>query len=61
MKKLNWYDVRETERIKIKAEDLEIVNRYIDDEIELSYDENTYKVYAENGDYIADIVEILED
>lgn len=61
MKKLNWYDVRETERIKIKAEDLNIVNEYIDNDIELTYDENTYKVYAENGDYIADIEEILED
>ncbi len=61
MKKLNWYDIRETERIVIKEEDLAAVNECIDKEIDMEYDENTFKVYSEAGIYIADIIEIKED
>ena len=61
MKKLNWYDVRETERIKIKESDLEVVNECINNNIEMTYDEETFKIYNEAGDYIADIIEITED
>ena len=61
MKKLNWYDVRETERIKIKEEDMKEVNKCIENEIEMTYDSETLKVYNEAGEYIADIIEILED
>lgn len=59
MKKLNWYDVREIEKIQIKDDDRQIVDEYFDDNIELFYCENTYRVYSENGDYIADIEKII--
>jgi len=58
MKKLNWYDIGET--IIIEEEDYKAVNECIDKEIEMTYDENTFKVYSEAGFYIADIVEIKD-
>lgn len=60
LKKLNWYDVRETERIIIKKEDLNAVNECIDNEIELTYDAQALRVYNEAGNYIADIEDIRE-
>ena len=59
MKKLNWYDIGET--IIIKEDDHTVVNECVEKDIEMTYDENTFKVYSEDGFYIADIVEIKED
>ncbi len=59
LKQLNWYDVFEIEKIKIKNEDLEVVKNHFDKEVPLFYDENN-RIYNEAGIYIADI-EAIED
>lgn len=61
MKRLNWYDIIETQRIKIKEEDMQVVLDHINKEIEISYDEDIWHVYNEGGQYIADTIEIQED
>lgn len=61
MKKLNWYDIRETERIKVAKGDMEEINYCIDNEIEMEYDSETLKVFNEAGVYIADIISIEEE
>lgn len=61
MKKLHWYDIRETQKIKIIKQDMNMVNKYLDQRVELEYDPDTLRVYNEGGEYIADILSIEED
>lgn len=59
MKKLNCnLEVLENEGLQVKYSDLEIVNEYINAKIELTYDENSLKIYNEAGNYIADLEEV---
>lgn len=63
MKKLNWYYIKGfegNETIKIKEEDMQEVKYCIDNDIEMKYDTETYRVYNEANTYIADIESIEE-
>lgn len=58
MKKLDWYEVGES--IIIKKDDLEIVEKHFNEEVDLFYDEFG-RIFNEGGIYIADIKKVIED
>lgn len=51
----------EHELVPVTEKDEQIINKYLDDEVELYVDETTNHVITESGMYVADLVENKEE